>query len=118
MASRASASSASATGLATKAMRSKGMRSEVGLTRLARLTGLMLGGLEGSRWGDKAANGTRRYGTCATRLYDLSLDCRGGAGRALHRGATAGRLRQHPARHGVALLVAGRDRARRGGRDD
>ena len=52
------------------------------------------------------------------RLYDLSLPCRGGADRQGGAGEAARGLREHPAGHDLALLVAGRDRARRGGRDD
>src|SRR5258707_11891202 len=54
------------------------------------------------------------HGTRGDRLYDLAIRCRGGAGRARDRRAAARGLRQHPARPDLALLVAGRNRARRG----
>src|SRR5262245_33197917 len=55
-------------------------------------------------------------GTRGARLYDLALDCRGGAGGARHRRGAACGLREYPAGDDLALLVAGQNRERRGGR--
>src|SRR4029078_6856554 len=58
------------------------------------------------------------YGARSPRLYDVSLDCRGGAGRARSWRTALVRLREHSSRHGFALLVAGCGRAWRGSGDD
>src|SRR4029077_18657049 len=59
-----------------------------------------------------------QYGTRGVRLYDLSIHCRGG-GRGPRPGrAPLMRLRQHPSRHGLVVLVAGQDRPRRRSGDD
>ena len=76
-----------------------------GLARLRRLAGdegdmLEIRGLPAH--GKGPTNGTR-----GARLYDLAIDCRGGAGRARHRRTAAGGLRQYPAGHDFALLVGG-----------
>src|SRR5262249_60755058 len=48
----------------------------------------------------------REHGARGLRLYDLSLDCRGGAGRARTRRAASVRVRRRPPRHDLALLWA------------
>src|SRR5215467_12187381 len=58
------------------------------------------------------------YGTRGVRLYDLSLNCRGGGGRPRAGRAAAMRLRQYPAGYGVLLLVERGGRAGRGSRND
>ena len=89
----------------------------IGLARLRRLAGDegdMLGTRDlGAHWQiERVSHGTR-----GARVYDLALDCRGGAGGPRNRRAKAGGLRQYPARHDLALLVAGQDRAGGGGGD-
>src|SRR5205085_6603660 len=58
------------------------------------------------------------YGTGGLRVYDLSVACRGGEGRARAGREAAVRLREHPPRHGLALLVERGYRARRRSSDD
>src|SRR4051794_2412888 len=91
-------------GLATKAIR--------GWRELVIGPGLAVSRASG-RWED--AHERRARGS---RLYDLSIPCRGGADREGGAAAPARGLREHPARDDLPLLVGGRDRARRGGRDD
>src|SRR5262245_18608746 len=65
-----------------------------------------------------AAGKVGEHGARGLRLYYLSLRCRGGAGRPRAGRAPSVRLRQHPSRHDLVLLVAGRGRAWRGSGDD
>src|SRR5579864_7327532 len=107
--SRRRACCAAGTSLATKAMRLK--RDAV---RRFAMTGSGLGALKQRRRG--AAGG--QNGTRGVRLYDLSIHCRGGGGRPRPGRAPIMRLRQHPSRHGLVVLVAGQDRPRRRSGDD
>src|SRR5215212_10665242 len=91
-------------GLATKAIR--------GWRELVIGPGLAVSRASG-RWENAHERRARGF-----RLYDLSIPCRGGADREGGAGAPARGLREHPARDDLPLLVGGRDRARRGGRDD
>src|SRR5262245_50378803 len=65
-----------------------------------------------------AAGKVGEHGARGLRLYYLSLHCRGGANRPRAGRAPPVRLRQHPSRHDLVLLVAGCGRTRGGSGDD